>query len=249
MNEVSMDVLKSVEHGMERRGFSAFFGGDVRKKILKVLTNPQQPFIMELDKVNGNNSLHYFILIRSGDADNPVPAFMVTRDLAEGKQAELFINSGISFIKAANLIEGRAVQQNPNKIGECDPVWLRAEVDDKAGGFTRLKSVNAYQENGKAELKKLFSLIPHKIQLNIFTKELLVMKLVDGEMPMFDTGRFGKFYLSAEPEISSLSLWDKDKNLLLQDIRDENGRQQIFSPDRLNQKQDQQTKVKKGTKL
>jgi hypothetical protein len=187
-------------------------------------------------------------LIRSFDQANPVPAFLVSRGLPDGKKAELFIHSVMSFAKAANLVHGRAVQLNSNRIGEFDPIWVRARFNVDGSGSGEVVRVNAYQMEGKRELKNLFKLLELENEPNIFTKELWVMKLAGGDMPLLNT-RFGKFYISAEPEINSLSLWDKDKNLLIPDIKDEKERKKTFNTDIQSEEELKQPKVKRTAKL
>ncbi|WP_134087871.1 hypothetical protein [Olivibacter sp. XZL3] len=242
------DEARIVEEGFERRGYSAFFGEGLKQQVAKFLASPEKPTVLELDKSIEDDKLHFSMLVRSFDPKNPVPAILVSRNLPNGKKAELFVNSAISFSKAANLLRGKAVQLNSNKIGEFDPLWLRARFDADRSGTGELVHIKAYQSGGKVEIKNLFALLELETKPNFFLKELWLMKLVNGDMPFFKN-RYGKFHISAEPEINSLSLWDKDRKLLIRDITNEEERLKVFNPDRLSKREREEQGKKPGPKL
>ena len=248
---MSEEIIKNVELGLERRGFSAFFGrvNDLADKLKVLLGMPDHPPIVELDKTMEKDKLHFSILMRPDDTNNPVPAYMVSKDVGEGRKLEIFVNSSLSFNKAANLMYGRAVQLKSDTLGYYDPIWLRAEINAQHYGLAQIKQMDAFIDGGNRQLKEYFKQIPLRKEPSIFQKELWRMELARGEMVKLDAGEFGKFYVSAEPEINSLSLWDKDKKLLMRDITNEQERQRIFNPESLHVELDQKPKIKKGNKL
>jgi hypothetical protein len=205
----NLDQLKGQ---LKTAGFASIDG-----KLEKYLDYETSKVDIQLTRqLNGQNRLDVTLLMERdqvGGYQFSKYEAMLSKDGEDARSYVFRVDSRITAIEAANLLDGRAVKKSfETADGTLNKEWIQFDfVNRNTDGSPKLKEFHQdYGYDPKKELLK-FSI---ETGVTGLTEDKIIKNLEAGNILTFQVRDKGPYYLSANPMDKSLHLYDKNKKPL-----------------------------------
>jgi len=224
MNQQNLDYLKD---NLRFMGFADKLHADLEKNIQQGFPE----FVLKMDSdFNGKKMDSTLYFKRSDQTDlyffNRFDAHLHhPKDPEKDRQQIFYLNKGhgVTLKEAFNLLEGRAVhKQMSNREGEKFQAWIQLDFKQKEeNGNYKTKQ---YHEHYGYDLASSLKNFPIKELQNDQQRERLMMSLEKGNVQsvtMTAGGREQLFFIEANPQYKTISVYDAHMKMLSKEQRTE----------------------------
>ncbi len=224
MNQQNLDYLKE---NLRFMGFGDKLYADLEKNILQGFPE----FVLKMPSEFSNQKMDSTLLFKKSDQSdlyffNRFDAHLHHRsDPSKDVQQTFYLNKGygITLKEAFNLLQGRAVfKELSNKEGQKFNAWIQLDFKEKEenGNY----KTRQYHQNYGYDLTSTLNAFPIKELQNEQQRERLLMSLEKGNVQsvtMAAEGREQMFFIEANPQFKSITVYDAHMKLLGKDQRAE----------------------------
>jgi len=210
-NFMNLENINYLKENLKYNGFGENLYADLEKHIQQGLPE----FVLKMQHEFNGQKMDAILFFRKSEQSenyffNKYDA--VLRNDAGTFEQSFYLNKGqgVTLKEAFNLLQGRAVyKEMTSRAGEKYKAWIELDFKQKENGSYKIKQ---YHHNYGYDLEATLKSFPIRELQNDQQKEALLLSLQKGNrqsVTMTVDGRDQLFFVQANPQFKTLSIYDK----------------------------------------